>query len=230
VANAKNFIDFFIEKIIFQKKSIREKISEMEEKILPFIVEVPDPILKGKFISKIAKGFDVKEEFIIEALKKVEQVVKEEQKNELKRNFLPEENFDISSKSGIISDTRKKILRELTAIYFWQKSLPDAEQWENPQTILEKIKEFSDKETFEKILNLKQNFIDLLILEVQVKFEESTRENFLFSLSSLFDRFEKMILKDKILELKKKLSLADSDQKKDILIELQELIKREHNL
>jgi hypothetical protein len=118
VANAKNFIDFFIEKIIFQKKSIREKILEMEEKILPFIVDTPDPILKGKFISKIAKGFDVKEEFIIEALEKTKKEILKQEREDLKRSQVESKKIDIFSKKGIISNTRKKILRELSAIYF----------------------------------------------------------------------------------------------------------------
>jgi hypothetical protein len=118
VANAKNFIDFFIEKIIFQKKSLREKITEMEEKILPFIVETPDPLMKGKFISKIAKGFDIKVEFIIEALEKTKIKIIEKENKEIETTKVQSENIDIFSKKGIISDTRKKILRELSAIYF----------------------------------------------------------------------------------------------------------------
>ncbi len=228
VANTKNFIDFFIGKIIFQKKPLREKISEMEEKILPFILEVPDPILKGKFISKIAKGFDIKEDFVLEALEKIKIVVEKEKKNALKKVKIEAQKFDISSKNGIISNTRKKILRELTAIYFWQKSLPSAEQWENPETILEKIKEFSDEETFEKILNLKERIIDELILEVQVKFEESTKENFLFVLKSYEERFQKNFLDEKIAELTKKIAFVGEEEKKKILSEIHKLTQEKN--
>jgi hypothetical protein len=100
----------------------------MEEKILPFILEIPDLILKGRFISKIARGFGVQENFVLEALLKSEVQQKEEKKREKKKQILAVEKFDIVSKNGIISNTRKKILRELTAIYFWQKKLPEAEQ------------------------------------------------------------------------------------------------------
>ena len=204
---------------------MREKISEMEEKILPFILEVPDPILKGKFVSKIADGFDIKEDFVLEALDKVKVEVEEGKKKEAKIAKIEAQKFDISSKNGIIQNTRKKILRELSAIYFWQKSLPDAEQWEKPETILEKIKKFTDEETFEKILNLKKRIVDELILEVQVKFEESTKENFQFTLKSYEDRLEKNLLDEKISLLMKKINLADSDEKKKILTEIQNLTK-----
>jgi len=204
---------------------LREKISEMEEKILPFILEVPDPILKGKFVSKIADGFDIKEDFVLEALDKVKVEVEEGKKKEAKIAKIEAQKFDISSKNGIIQNTRKKILRELSAIYFWQKSLPDAEQWEKPETILEKIKKFTDEETFEKILNLKKRIVDELILEVQVKFEESTKENFQFTLKSYEDRLEKNLLDEKISLLMKKINLADSDEKKKILTEIQNLTK-----
>jgi len=229
VANAKNFIDFFIKKIIFTKASLREKITEMEEKILPFILDTSDPILKGKFISKIARGFDVKEEFILEALKKVENQIKDEKKREEKNDILELEKFDISTKNGIISDTIKKILRELTAIYFWQKNLPEAERWVNPETILKKIEEFSDEETFKKILNLKEKFINLLILEIQVKFENSTQENFEYVLNSYEKNFELISLDKRISELTKKISFAkDEGEIKKILEEIQNLSTKKH--
>ncbi len=223
VANAKNFIDFFIQKIIFQKKSDREKIIEMEEKILPFILKVPDPILKGKFISKIARGFDVKEEFVIEALDKIKIEIENEEKKELSLLKVKSENIDIFSKKGIISDTRKKILKELSAIYYWQLSLEEPKRWIEPKELLEKIKKITDRDTYQKILDLDDKVKNFWILEVQVKFEIETKENLIFSLESYEKRLEKNNIDNKISLLTKKISFASDSKKKDILKEIQEL-------
>ena len=231
VANAKNFIDFFIQKIIFQKKSDREKIQEMEEKILPFILKVPDPILKGKFISKIARGFDVKEDFIIEALKKVELRVEEEEKREVENLKIQSQNLDIFSKKGIISSTRKKILKELSAIYYWQLSLDEPKRWLDPNSLLEKIKSILDEETYQKIIGLDEKIKNIWILEAQHKYEEGTKENLIFSIESYEKRLEKNKLEEEISFLTKQINFASSEEeKKDILKKIQELSRKKNSL
>ena len=229
IVNAKNFIDFFIEKIIFQKKSDREKIQEMEEKILPFIVGTPDPILKGKFIAKIARGFDVKDEFIIEALKNTKIEIEEKERRDGEMLKIQSENIDIFSKKGIISNTRKKILRELSAIYFWQESLSESKRWVDPNNLLEKIKKITDEEVFEKILGLDEKIKNLLILEVQVKFEEETKENLEFSIKSYENRFEKNNIDNEMSELTKKISFANDLERKNILKKIQKLTEKKNN-
>jgi hypothetical protein len=114
-------------------------------------------------------------------------------------------------------------LRELSAIYFWQNTLKESEQWINPKNLLSKIKELINEETFKKILGLDKKIIDVLILEVQVKFEEGTKENLIFSLESYEKRFEKNNIDNEISELTKKISFASEDEKKEILKEIQRL-------
>jgi hypothetical protein len=95
----------------------------MEEKILPFIAEISNPIEKGKYISKISKGFEIKEDFVLEAMENAKVKNKLEQKEEEKRKVVSNMRIDIFSKDTIIEKTKKNILKQLTAIYYWQKNL-----------------------------------------------------------------------------------------------------------
>ena len=220
VSEANDWLNFFIKKIIFQDKKDEEKIKEMEEKILPFVKIISDPLLKGKYIAKISDGFGIKEEFVIEALEKIETE---------KINFLEEEKeeniLEIFPKKGIIYNTKLKILRELFSIYFWQSELEKS--WIDLEKIIKKIEEFSESEKFFKLNQFQKN---QLILEVQVKYETSTKENLEFVLNNLFDRLKQIQIDEEIEKTKEILNfLEDEKEKKKELLKLQNLIKQKHN-
>ena len=105
------------------EKNLKEKIADMEEKVLPFVSEIINPIEKGKYISKISKGFEIKEDFVLQALENAKTKNVLEQKEEEKRTVISNAKIDIFSKDTIIEKTKKNILKQLTAIYYWQKNL-----------------------------------------------------------------------------------------------------------
>lgn len=108
-------------------KNLKEKIADMEEKILPFVTEITNPIEKGKYISKISTGFDIKEDFVLQALENAKTKNILEQKETEKRALVSNTRIDIFSKDTIIEKTKKNILKQLTAIYYWQKNLTQSE-------------------------------------------------------------------------------------------------------
>jgi hypothetical protein len=123
VKNSKNIVDFYIKKIIQSDKNIKQKVLEMEEKILPFVSEILNPIERGKYISKISKGFEIEQDFVLEALENTKKKNVIEKKDEEKRTKNSLKKFDIFSKNNIIEKTKKSILKQLTAIYYWQKNM-----------------------------------------------------------------------------------------------------------
>jgi hypothetical protein len=63
---------------------------------------------------------------------------------------------------------------------------------------------------------------------VQVKFEEGTKENLIFSLESYEKRLEENTIDNKISELTKKLSFVSEDEKYKILEEIQKLTQEKN--
>ena len=85
-----------------------------------------------------------------------------------------------------------------------------------------------DEDTYQKILSLDKKIIDVLILEVQVKFEEGTKENLIFSLESYEKRFEKNNIDNEVSKLTKKISFASEIEKKEILKKIQKLTQEKN--
>ncbi len=230
VKNSKNINDFYIKKILESDKNLKAKIQDMEEKILPFVAEIINPIEKGKYISKISTGFGIKEDFVLEALENVEEKNFLDKKKENKQVFIPVKNIDIFSKDTIIEKTKKKILKQLTAIYYWQKNLTKSEPWVEPKKILEVIEKNTSKEIFKKIIELKTNtkYIELLIFDIEMLYDKKEKHALIFDINEMADRLHQKFLEEKILFLNKKISLARDSEKKGILEEIQNLNKEKN--
>jgi len=221
IVNAKDWLGFLIEKIIFKNISDLEKIEEMKTKVLPFLKSISDPILKGKYVKKIADGFGVKEDFVLEELKNSEEFIFQDLEVE------EDSKLDIFSKKGIIYNIKLRILREIFGIYFWQLELQKNAWLDNMEEILEII---NAEKGAEKFWNLNKRQKDQLILETQVKYENSTKENLNFVLKNLLSRLKKMSLDDEIERIKKEiLVLSDSKEKAEKIKLLEKLIKTKHN-
>ena len=238
IATSQNFILFYIKKILLKNNNIKEKIKEMEEKILPFILEINNLIEKGNYISKISQGFEIQEKYILEALEKFkfdkikaqDKILRKQIKTEvIKKN----KKLDILSKSAIINQIKKKILKVLAAIYFWQQGIHKinrSSQWINEKEVLKIIKQSYSNEIFNKIINLNQKNKDKLIFNIEHFYFNKTKENFLYDFKALQENLNNIILKEKIENEKNNLFNLDPNasekEKKRILKKIQNLNKK----
>lgn len=198
----------------------------MEEKILPFIIEIKNPIEKGNYISKISKGFEVREEYILEALKIVQEQNLKKEKKHKKIIILKNSTLDISAKNTIIIKRKKNILKKLTAIYFWQKNLDISRKWIDEAKVLQTIKQSYNEEIFEKIINLNKEYKNILVLDIEHFYSDKSKENFLFDLEALQENLKKNIIKEKVKKLQENLFTENSETKIKILEKIQKLIKK----
>lgn len=230
VTDSKNIIDFFINKISLSNNNIKQKNKEMQEKIYPFLIEIQSPIEKGAYVSKVCQAFDVEKAEVLDELKVLEKKRTREINISLKEKIQndvinkTEKKLDIFSKNNIINQIKKRILKHLTAIYFWQKSL-EKNNWDiNLDIILKKIEEFSNKDFLNKILALDKSYVDELVIEVESVYNQKNKESLIFDLESDYIRLKENSLKEEIANLQKEFSNAESDDKKQsILGEIQKL-------
>ncbi len=229
VSESKNVIEFFLNKIIFSELSLKEKIKEIENKIYPFLISLPTKMERNFYIKKIADYFSIENKDIESNLAILEKEIEVREKIELEKN-----EFDIFPKNNIILKAKDKILRHLSAIYFWQKELEEEKRIIEPEKILEVIEKYTDEEKFKKILSLPEkykDFVSSLIFEAEVLYEEKEKGALLYDLEEMYSRLEKEFLEEKIIFLKKEIEfLIDDSQKKEKMIELQELIQKKNNL
>ncbi|PID83183.1 DNA primase [Candidatus Campbellbacteria bacterium] len=231
ISEAKNFIDFYIGKTLNTNLSIKDKVKEMEEKILPFVAQIENPIEKGKYISKISKGFDVKESFVEDDLKKIKEILKkqeaEDYNNEVKNVIMERKKVDIFSKNNIIDKTKKKILKQLSSIYFWQKSLSE-NSFVNYDEILVFLRKNTQKDIFQKIIRLKEDVKKDLIFEVEESYTNKERHAIETDIDFLQRRLFDINKKEKIKNLQKELFSTDKKEKEKILKEIDILNKTKY--
>ena len=204
----------------------------MQEKIYPFVSAISSPIEKGAYISKICNIFGVSKKDVEEELETIRLKIELENKKISERQYKTSKrkhennkpNLDIFSENHIINKTKKRILRHITAIYFWQIQLKEKSWLKDPENILKKIEFFTDKTFVKKILNLNKDIIDSLILEVELIYKEREKESLNFDLDSDYKRLKNILKKEQLSNLQKKLQTEkDSSKIKEILQQIQQI-------
>lgn len=214
VKNSKNIIDFYIKKIIQADKNLKEKILDMEEKILPFVAEIQNPIEKGKYISKISNGFHVNQEFVLEAIEISKSKNILEHKRELDRKNFLNKKVDIFGENNIIEKSINTTLKQLTSIYFWQKNLNKQKALVDYKKILKIIEKYSSREVFDKILNLdkkKSDYVENLIFDIELLYSQHDEHKINFDIESYEIELKKQFLKKEVEKAKE-----EKDAKKEI--------------
>ncbi len=231
VKNSKNIIEFYISKISLSDKDLKEKNREMEEKIYPFVVALNSPVERGFYVSKIATAFGVEKDYVEGELELAEKRIILERQREEKVLKTRLASVDIFQKDTIIEKIKKKILKELTAIYYWQKKLTKSEPWVEPQKILKIIEDNCEEELFQQILDLEEkqkDYVDDLIFQVEEIYNEKEKHALEYDLEEMERRLRVEAINEKISKLHKKLDLASEEEKMEILQEIQELTKKKN--
>ncbi len=231
VQNSKNIIEFFINKISLSDLDLKQKNQAMMEKIYPFVISINSPIEQNYYLGKISEAFGVEKKAVREELElaKKQFILAEEQ--EQKRGKVLEKKLDIFSENTIIEKTQKKILKQLTAIYYWQKNLKNSEPLVDHKKVLEIIKKYTSEKTLQDILNLEDNhseYLSSLIFEIEILYAEKETHALEYDLQEMTERLEREKIKNEISILKKELYLANENERKEILQKIQKLNQKKH--
>ncbi|MFA5751265.1 MAG: DNA primase [Candidatus Paceibacterota bacterium] len=214
IRNAKHIIEFLLEKYtsdFSSNDSLKTKM-EIENKIIPFLMFIENPVKKSHFISIISHKTGIREEDIRELLKKRGREKEEEERSEIKPK---EENF-----------LRKDyILRRLMGIILWQKSAK--KPIIKAEDILAKITEITNFSTEELLAKAEENNLDL-IFEAEVFYEK--KEDISTDIKEMIDNLEEEFLKNSLSEKMKELYIVETQKDKlkvdRILNEISEINKK----
>ncbi|MCK5021623.1 MAG: DNA primase [Candidatus Pacebacteria bacterium] len=161
--NAKHIIDYYLDKLINDIKDKRKLAKEIQEKVLPLILVIDSEIGKSVFVEDVANKLDVTKEAIWTELNKI----KIDLPNNIKyhKNELIEEFFLNKQKHK-----KRNILRQLSGIYWWQKSLktPIIDLLE----LEEKIKKIIGNDILNKIQKIPDKIKNEIIFEAEIFYEK----------------------------------------------------------
>ncbi len=207
VKESKHIVDFYLDRLMKSGLSGRKLVSEVKDKVLPFVKAVPSSSLQSRLVGDIAGKAGIREEAIWEDL----------------RGIKEEENLDnrgspAGSSRGEGSPSRENQLwRKIFGIIYWLEGKKEDGQISFLKGRLEGIAGDSLKEREKSYINIRE----ALIFESEAAYDgsENLEEEFL----EILRRIEEQVLREKLEEAMNALYKAekDKDAKRS-----EELIKR----
>ena len=161
IRNSKHIIEFLVDKHMSISKDNKDKLKtklEIENKIIPYLALIKNPVKRSHFVSLIFNKSGISENDIRDRLKTVEKELKSENKG-------IEEM--VGKKERIFR--KDYILRKLLGIIFWQKTLKEKKI--DTDQVLKEIAEIFNKMPEEVLTGIKENKEDL-IFEAEVFYGE----------------------------------------------------------
>jgi DNA primase len=216
IRNAKHIIEFLVDKYISindNKDKLKIKL-EIDEKIIPYIALINNPVKRSHFVSLISDKTGISEDDIRAKIKKVEQGMKSE----------IEEKKEAIEISNILSK-KDYIKRKLLGIIFWQKSLK-----EQMVEISEVLKQFAEilKITPAEILEKEKNNEKDLIFEAEVFYGGGA--DLKKDVEEMLSNLEKESLKEELEMKMRALHEAEAEKNKEkavgILKEISEINRK----
>jgi DNA primase len=211
VENAKSILDFYFETTIskFDSKTPQGK-KEISKILLPIIRRIPNEIEKSYWIQKLAKELEVKEESIVEELKKIKS---EEEAYGLE----PEEIINLPPK------TRKELLEErLITLLLILKSPQNLEFIEEKeissftpkiQEIFRKIKENLVDERELDVIGLSPEWADFLnFCYLKAEIEEIEQKDIIPEIKNCLKEIQYIEIKNKLNEISKEIKKAEEEK------------------
>ena len=221
IRNSKHIIEFLLDKFLFStslKDPLKTKL-EVEQKIIPFLSYISNPVKRSHFISIISEKSGIREEDIRQNFeKKMKEKIREEGKEEEKKT---------PDKQNIFR--KDYILRRLLGIILWQR------QVKNPvvkaEESLEKIGEILGISTEEALSSVKE-IAPELIFEAEVFYgnEVDVKKDLLELLSNLEEEYLKIGLLDGMRELQSAENSGDEFKSSLILKKINDINNRIQNI
>ncbi|HTE48762.1 MAG TPA: DNA primase [Candidatus Paceibacterota bacterium] len=221
IRNSKHIIEFLVDKymLISKNNDLLQTKLEIENKIIPYLTLINNPVKKSHFISLISNKSGISENDIRERLKVVERELKSENR-EIEKMAKKEETMFRAD----------YILRKLLGIIFWQKSL--TESIINTNEVIHRLVLILNLEKEKLLESSKYNRGDL-IFEAEVFYggdpshlKKDTEE----LLSNLEEERFKEKLGIKMRELRQSEEFKDTVKAKLILTEIGEINDKIQNI
>jgi DNA primase len=219
----KEFLDYLFDLYGKTAKTPEER-KKVAEKILPWISRVPDPIIKGEWLKKIADSLEISDVYLYEALNKLENKVAGKE----------------SPKTSIITKQPKQeeqVKMKILALAFSFPKFLKAQEV-NLKEILSDLPIYKkvlffyhnndrkDKDNF--LANFKEPAFPLAVLEVENDYENADYELAKTELNDLIgflrQKDKNQILEELNVQIKKAEKQGDIDKVKKLLKELQGVI------
>lgn len=204
IRNAKHIIEFLVDKIVAMSKDTLKTKLEIENKIIPYLTLISNPVKRSHFVSLVSDKSGISENDIREKLKSVERELKDQNENLEKA---------VSSQEQVFR--KDYILRRLGGIILWQKTLasPTLDVLATENQISETI-HISASEILKKAESNKED----LIFEAEVFYGEGADldKDVKELLRNLKEEYLKEELSEKMRQLKE--AERDKDQARSALI------------
>ncbi|MCC7160123.1 DNA primase [Candidatus Nomurabacteria bacterium] len=206
IRNAKHIIEFLVDKYISineNKDKLKVKL-EIDEKIIPYIALINNPVKRSHFVSLVADKTGISEDDIRAKIKKVEQNMKNEKI----------ETGEITEIPNVLSK-KDYIKRKILGIIFWQKSLK--EQSVEVEKVLKQFAEIL-KSTEGEILQKEKNNEKDLIFEAEVFYENGA--DLKKDVLEMLENLEKESLKEELETKMRELHKAEENKNKEKAVEI----------
>lgn len=220
IRNSKHIIEFLVDKYISinsDKDLLKVKL-EIDEKIIPYIALINNPVKKSHFISLVSGKTGISEEDIRIKIKKVKQNLQNE-KEEIKE----------ATKSPDVLLKKDYIIRKLFGIAIWQRNLKESNV--EPETILEELAEILGKPKENLLEEIKDKEGDL-VFEAEIFYGGGAdlKKDVEEMMSNLREELLKDELEKKMWELHKAEENKDKERSAQILKECQVLNSKIQNI
>ncbi|MFH0845919.1 MAG: DNA primase [Patescibacteria group bacterium] len=157
---AKHIIHFYLNKLGKEITDKRKLGAEVQKKVLPLLLLIESEIEKSNFVKDIADFLQVPEKAIREELEKVKNKIPQEKSSVIKSKEKPK----------IQKNRLQSILKQLSAIYWWQKN----KEIIDVKIIPSEISQVVGLEMWEKIENISDKDKDAIVFEIENMYEENT--------------------------------------------------------
>ncbi len=226
IKDSLDIINFYTNRIIKKNISLHEKIKLLEEKIIPLIFNVKNPMEREVYINSIAKNFEIGNESILKSLNIYKENFEEEKKKTNFRKKFQEknenQNIEKKTEKGIIEPVKEKILKQLIGIYFWQKNIARKDDFKINENDLEKIienievKNFSDK--------LEKKDLDKISFDMEILYLDTDKKVLEKEVNELFLRLSEFLKKEEFENLQRKLKQAELSKDLNLLEKIKKKI------
>jgi hypothetical protein len=182
--NSSHIIDFNLNSLLSKDTDERKLRLDIGKIVLPLVLSVKSSTERSHFVSQISLKTGIKEDVVWDELNKIDEEDDHIQ-NDISDRFL-------SYGKEKSSQLKKKAIREISGILYWQKSLE--KPFLNIKFEEEKLKFLVKEDTFGKIQNLPEEIVSEIIFEAENMYAET--EDLESKIKELFNNLEKEILKE----------------------------------
>ncbi|MEK9201564.1 MAG: DNA primase [Patescibacteria group bacterium] len=207
IKESKHLIDFYLDKLIREKKDERTLARNIRERLLPYVRKISSSVEQAHFIQGIANRANIREDALWQDLRNISQTVDNN-----------------PTKATITLQTLRLSPRdEIAGIIYWQESLP------TPDISIKDIEAFITKYIGEDATALirkeTESMKDIFIIHVSELYQEKTID--VRAVEDMVKNYAQSFLREEMRLIQKKIKDAEREGKET---ELDELLKKQDEI